>query len=162
MRNRRIDGVAARAAVVAGRRAGQTLAAAAAGAGLHVATACRWQRADAAFAAALKSAEAAAAADRYAAKAAAEVEPARDPFGGVRRRPRVEVHRDCPACGRQSEVRKAWVGATFWRCTAWPRCKWASWRPRSPWACRRCGGPTLWSHRRISVLCIKCGDREVL
>ncbi|HYH66557.1 MAG TPA: hypothetical protein VD866_17820, partial [Urbifossiella sp.] len=143
MGNRRIDGVAARAAVVAGRRAGQTLAAAAAGAGLHVATACRWQRADAAFAAALRSAEAAAAVDRYAAEAP-EASPACDPFGGVRRRPRVEVHRDCPACGRPTEVRKMRFGVPFWRCSSWPRCDWASWRPRSPWACRRCGGPTLW------------------
>ncbi|HYH64581.1 MAG TPA: hypothetical protein VD866_07800 [Urbifossiella sp.] len=161
MAYRTIDAAAAREAMIAARRAGLTLARASASAGLHVATACRWQRSDPAFAAALRSAEAAAAVDRYAA-AAPEAEPESDPFGGVRRRPRVEVHRDCPACGRPTEVRKGGGGIVFWRCSSWLGCGWASWRPRSPWACGPCGGPTLWSHRRVSVLCITCGDREVL
>jgi hypothetical protein len=156
---RTIDAAAARETVVAARRAGMTLARASVSAGLHISTTCRWQAADPGFAAALRSAAAAAAVDRYAAAEPPEANHEDDPFRGVRRRPRVEVHPGCPACGRPTEVRKGGGGIVFWRCEAASACGWASWRPRSPWPCGPCGAPTLWSHARASISCVRCGAR---
>jgi hypothetical protein len=45
----------------------------------------------------------------------------------------------------------------FWRCSRWPACGWARWRPRHPEDCPACGGPRYWSHSRKSVACAACG-----
>jgi hypothetical protein len=124
------------------RRAGLTLRVAATLAGVHVATVCRWQARDPALRQAL--AEAAREARR------------RRPEGARRR---VRWRRDCPLCKARVSVRTAAGKARFWRCGRWPLCPWASWRPRAPRDCRRCGAPRYWSHSRRSVACGGCGLR---
>jgi hypothetical protein len=47
----------------------------------------------------------------------------------------------------------------FWRCGRWPLCSWASWRPRAPRNCKRCGAPCYWSHSRKSIGCSACKMR---
>ncbi len=77
-------------------------------------------------------------------------------------RPRVPVHPECPECFSDVEVRRAddpRVGFAFWRCSRWPRCGWASWRPRHPGNCPECGEPRFYSHSRLSVSCEECGSR---
>ena len=130
--------------VAAARRAGATLRAAAAFAGVHVATICRWQA-------------------RYPdlrevfAEAAAEgreqLRPPPTPRPNVRRRS------DCPVCRARVVVRSAGGGGRFWRCGRWPACGWASWRPRAPRDCPRCGAYRVWSHSRKTVVCTGCGLR---
>ena len=126
------------------RRVGVTLRQAAGFAGVHVATVCRWQRADPQLRHDL-------------AEAAAEGRAKRHPPG--RERERVRWHRDCPLCRARVVVRTARGGARFWRCGRWPHCTWASWRPRAPRNCRRCGSPVYWAHSRKSVSCSGCGVR---
>jgi hypothetical protein len=72
-------------------------------------------------------------------------------------RPAVPWHRGCPACGGAAEVRTALFGARFWRCSRWPACGWASWRPRHPEDCPACGGPRYWSPSRKRIDCPGCG-----
>jgi hypothetical protein len=140
MRERR----AALETVLRFRRLGLTLRQAAGFAEVHVATVCRWQKADPAFRQAL-------------AEAAAE---ARARSGDLpSERERVPWHRDCPLCRARVVVRTARGGGRFWRCGCWPHCGWASWRPRAPRNCRRCGGPLYWAHSRKSVSCSGCGVR---
>lgn len=70
-------------------------------------------------------------------------------------RPRVRWDRECPECGFEIEVRTAGGigGFKFYRCSRWPRCAFASWRPRTPWDCPLCGEATFWSHSRKSFAC---------
>jgi hypothetical protein len=126
------------------RRAGATLRDAAATAGVHVATVCRWQKRDPAFKAALDGA----------AREAGFARESKD-----QPRPRVRWHRDCPVCKTRVVVRTAKGGLRFWRCARWPACAWSSWRPRAPRTCRRCGGACYWSHSRKSTACSACGLR---
>ncbi len=126
------------------RGLGLTLRRAAAVAGVHVATVCRWQRRDPLLQQRLAEAATRARAHRHL--------PSEE-------RERVRWHRDCPLCGARVVVRTAKGVARFWRCGCWPHCRWASWRPRSPRNCRRCGAPCYWSHSRKSVSCSRCGVR---
>jgi hypothetical protein len=141
------------AALLAARRAGVTLRAAAAAAGVHVATVCRWQARDPALRDAL----------RAAARVGWRVRHPDTP----RRRP-VPTHPLCPKCGACAVVRSAprWRRrwrccgrVRFWGCERWPRCDWASWRPRFPEDCPQCAGPLYWSDSRRSVGCDRCGLR---
>jgi len=126
------------------REAGATLRQAAALAGLHVATVCRWQQRDPDL--------------RLALRAAAD-EARRVYSGSYEPRPRVRWRRDCPLCKAKVVVRTAGPGLRFWRCGRWPLCPWASWRSRAPRNCRRCGGPCFWSHSRMSSAYSGCGMR---
>lgn len=147
MSRRRIDHAIARADLLAGRGAGLTLRAACGRAGVHPATACRWMAADVEFAGAMYAAERAARMERY-----GRNHPAR--------RPRVAWHPECPVCRSGVEVRRvAGVVLAFWRCCRWPRCLWASWRPRHPQDCPVCQGPRLWSFSRKSAYCRRCRVR---
>jgi hypothetical protein len=125
------------------RRAGNTLRWLAVLAGVYVATVCRWQARDPA----LRKAMADAARE---AKEQRKTEP----------RPQVPWRRDCPECKAKVVVRTA-RGRRFWRCGRWPLCQWASWRPRAPRNCRRCGAARFWSHSRLSVVCSGCGVRTM-
>jgi hypothetical protein len=126
------------------REDGATLREAADAAGVHVATVCRWQLRDPGLKASLRQAAEDARFER-----AAEREP----------RPSVRWHRDCPLCKARAVVRTARGGVRFWRCGRWPACPWASWRPRAPRNCRRCGRACYWSHSRKSTACATCGLR---
>jgi len=130
-------------AVLRARRAGLTLRQAAAVGGVHVATLCRWQARDPALRQAL--ADAVAEARRGC--------PLKGP------RPQVRWRRDCPLCKARVVVCSAPGKARFWRCGRWPLCSWASWRPRAPRNCKRCGAPCFWSHSRKSIGCSACGVR---
>jgi hypothetical protein len=135
------------------REAGATLRQAAAAAGVHVATVCRWQERDPALREALRHAEFVARRRHHASL--------------PRRRRRVPWHPGCPACGAPAQVCSTWrfrarvwrFPAPFWRCARWPACPWASWRPRHPEDCPACGGPRYWAHSRKSVACPGCGRR---
>ena len=131
--------------LIAARRAGRTLARAAAAVGVHVATVCRWQAADPTFAEAMRVAE------RDHRRAAFAARPIA--------RPRVRWRADCPACGGRVRVRTTANRLRFWRCGRWPICRWASWRPRYPTDCPACSGPRFWSHARMSAGCEACGLR---
>jgi hypothetical protein len=126
------------------RRAGSTLRQAAAAAGVHVATVCRWHKRDPELRQAL-------------ADAAREARHAR--WKPPAPRPGVRWHRDCPLCKARVVVRAARGKLRFWRCGRWPWCKWASWRPRAPRNCKECGSPCYWSHSRKSIGCSGCGVR---
>jgi hypothetical protein len=132
------------AALLQARRLGATLREAAAAAGVHVATVCRWQKRDPALKEALERA----------AREAGFGQARPDPL-----RPFVHWHRYCPLCKARVVVRTARGGRRFWRCGRWPVCGWASWRPRAPRNCRRCGAPCYWSHSRKSTACSACGVR---
>lgn len=132
-------------ALLAARRGGATLAEAATVAGVHIATACRWANRSPALRTALDDAR----------RFAKTLKHRRRP----RRRPNVPTRRQCPDCGGAVQVRTADGRLKFWRCARWPRCPWASWRPRAPWDCPACGGSCLWSHSRKSVSCSRCGGR---
>jgi len=147
MARRRIDHATAKRAIVASRRAGWTLREACARAGVHVATACRWQNDDPDFSLKLLNAADRAAEEQY-------------EIGWLFERPPVRWRNECPACRAKLVVRTANGGARFWRCGRWPFCEWASWRPRHPRNCRACGGPRFWSHSRKSVGCDACGMRS--
>lgn len=129
------------------REAGKTLRQAAAAAGVHVATLCRWMARD----------------DLLRRSLAAAREAGRRQRGPAGRRPRVPWHPDCPRCGGPAEVHRGrgdgLLGFPFWRCRRWPECPWASWRPRAPGDCPWCGGPRFWSHARKSIGCPGCGRR---
>jgi hypothetical protein len=125
------------------RRAGLTLRQAADVAGVHVATVCRWQARDPELRQAL-------------ADAAREARVRRPPQGP---RPHVRWRQDCPLCKARVVVRTAPGKVRFWRCGRWPLCGWASWRPRAPRNCKRCGAPCYWSHSRKSIGCSACGVR---
>ncbi len=142
MARRKVDRVETKRRIVAGRRVGMTLVAACAAAGVHAATACRWQCTDPAFAQALRAAAWEYRIGRYLANPL----PARA----------VPWRRDCPECRARVVIRTALGRIPFWRCGRWPLCAWASWRPRHPRNCRRCGGPRFWSHSRKSVACDRC------
>jgi hypothetical protein len=126
-------------------RQGLSLRSAAALAGIHVATVCRWQ----------------ARAPDLCGQIAQARREARERRRSARRpeqRPHVRWRRDCPLCRAKVVVRTA-RGRRFWRCGRWPLCAWASWRPRVPRNCRRCGAACFWSHSRKSIACSACGVR---
>ena len=127
------------------RRAGLTLRQAAAVAEVHVATVCRWQAHDPELRQAL-------------AEAAREARLRRT---RNKDRPRVRWRRDCPLCRARVVVRSASSTVRFWRCGRWPLCSWASWRPRAPRNCKRCGAACFWSHSRKSIGCSACGLLEL-
>jgi hypothetical protein len=129
--------------LLSARAGGATLREAATAAGVHVATACRWQSRNPQLRQLLAD---------LARKHRAQSDP---------REPRAHVpwRRDCPLCKARVVVRTAAGGVRFWRCGRWPLCDWASWRPRAPRNCKRCGSPCYWSHSRKSIGCSKCGMR---
>ena len=130
--------------VLSVRRAGGTLRQAAAAAGIHVATVCRWQKRDPGLRLALRTA----------------ADESRSTHARPRElRPHVPWRHDCPLCQAKVVVRSTQGGARFWRCGRWPLCPWASWRPRAPRNCRNCGSPCYWSHSRKSITCSSCGKR---
>jgi hypothetical protein len=129
--------------ILAARAGGATLRGAAAAAGVHVATVCRWQARDPALAEALRD-------------AARDGWRVRHP---PRRRPVVPYHPLCPACRAPVVTRRTWGFIRFWGCSRWPWCRWGSWRPRYPTDCLACGGPRYWSHSRLSVACDRCRTR---
>ena len=67
---RQVDRTAAKTAIFTARRKGLTLAAASTEAGVHIATACRWQATDEGFARDLREADTAARRERYAPRVA--------------------------------------------------------------------------------------------
>jgi hypothetical protein len=142
MARRKIDRAKAELEIVDGRRVVLTLRAACEATGVHVATACRWQAQDPDFAQELRDA----------------VRDYRiEVYLATPLTPRsVAWRRDCPLCRAKVVIRKALGRIPFWRCGRWPLCSWASWRPRHPRDCRRCGGPRFWSHSRKSVGCDRC------
>jgi hypothetical protein len=127
-------------AALTARYGGATMRQAAAAAGVHLATLCRWQASDPKL------------------RAAFNVRlPSR-----ARPRPQlVPIYPDCPKCGAPYVVRSPWHSrlATFWGCSRWPRCRWASWRPRFPDDCPTCRGPRYYSKSRLSCSCPTCGVR---
>ncbi len=133
------------AALLRARRAGATLRQAAAAAGVHVATVCRWQARSPELHRLLHEADREARREKY--------------MSRPRGCPRVPWRRDCPDCGAAVEVRSAYRWMRFWRCSRWPFCRFASWRPRAPLDCPACGGARFWSHSRRSVGCPGCGAR---
>jgi ssDNA-binding Zn-finger/Zn-ribbon topoisomerase 1 len=147
-RKRRIDPDRVEPAFVA-REEGATLREAAKAAGVHVATLCRWQNREKWIGDALRDAETYARRKHYA--------------NLPRRRPPVPWRRDCPQCRAEVEVRTANspAGFRFWRCSRWPLCQFASWRPPAPLDCH-CGGAMLWSHSRKTVVCLRCGQRALV
>ena len=126
------------------RSAGMDLRIAAAIAGIHVATVCRWQRRDPELREALEDAAREGWHVRH---------PPKEP------RPHVRWRRDCPVCKARVVVRTTAKRRRFWRCGRWPLCPWSSWRPRAPRNCKRCGAPRFWSHSRESIVCDACGMR---
>jgi hypothetical protein len=130
--------------VLEAREGGATLRQAAKAAGVHVATVCRWQNRIDWFGEAMLDA-----AD-YARRRRFSTLPLR--------RPRVPCHPECPLCGRPVVVRTGEM-LRFWRCSQWPRCRFASWRPRAPEDCSECGGARFWSYSRRSIACGSCGNR---
>jgi hypothetical protein len=126
------------------RRSGCTVRLAASIAGVHVATVCRWQARDPALRQALADA----------------AKEARERREAGRARKQVRWRRDCPLCKARVVVRTGGgANVRFWRCGRWPLCGWASWRPRAPRNCKRCGAPCFWSHSRKSTACGACGLR---
>lgn len=121
---------------------GVTLRQAAATAGVHVATICRWATTDEWLRKRLDWAIKDARVERWLKRELA--------------RPPLPRHPHCPACGAIAEVRTAHFGRRFWRCSAWPACPWASWRPRHPVDCASCGGPRYWSRRGKIARCPEC------
>jgi hypothetical protein len=150
----RADRLAIIAKLLAARRHGATLRQAAAAAGVHVSTICRWQLRSPELAAALR-AIAVQAAERDAQQHRAAPQPRRvDPFS-------VPYHPLCPRCGAPAGIGRTTSGRLyFWQCGHWPAYPWRSWRPRYPHDCPACGGPRFWSHSRRSVRCLHCGARE--
>lgn len=132
-------------ALVAARRSGLILTEAAERVGVHVATVCRWQATDPEFRQAMRDAEQAAAVEKYAERPT--------------QRPWVRWRNECPECRAKLVVRTANGRVPFWRCGRWPRCRWASWRPRHPNNCPTCKGPRFWSHSRLSASCQACKVR---
>ncbi len=118
-------------AVLEARRAGKTLREAAGAGGIDVATLCRWQRSEPSLKADLQAAKAEAKKNRE----------------DIKYRPIVYWRKDCPECRAKVVVRTTSGGVRFWRCGRWPLCEWASWRPRAPRDCRRCGGPRFYLFR---------------
>lgn len=131
--------------LVQARQCGATLREAAATAGVHVATVCRWMKADQDFRDEMREAH-----DEYREWLTDFLTPERR---------RVRWRTDCPACRAKVVVRCAKGKAWFWRCGRWPNCSWASWRPRHPRDCQRCRAPRYWSHSRKSIACSECGLR---
>lgn len=131
--------------ILTAREQGATLRQAAESAGVHVATVCRWQQRDPSLREFLQEAEQFARILKY--------------TSAPRRRPRVPWNKVCPKCSARVVVRTAHT-LRFWRCRM--RCGWASWRPRAPLDCSKCGGYLLWSHSRKSVACAACKRRFVL
>ena len=127
-------------------RGGATLTRAAKAIGVHISTVCRWQADDPRLRHRLREADRAFRVAKYSAL--------------PHRRPRVPWHPLCPHCWAGVEVRRSWShGPAFWRCERWPRCGWASWRPRYLYDCPACGGPRYWSHSRKSAGCPRCQTR---
>jgi hypothetical protein len=142
------DRRAAVTTLLAAREAGATLRRAAAAAGVHVATVCRWALRSPDLAAALQAASHAA---RLAARqAAARPEPGAKPLF-------VPWHPACPCCGGSPVVlfHTASGRLYYWG----HRCGWRSWRPRHPEDCPDCGGARFWAHSRRSVSCPSCQRR---
>lgn len=162
---RHIDQAVAKAAIVAGIRAGLALTKASVAAGVHIATVCRWKANDPQFNRSLRAAQAERRTERYApfiARRLAE-EAAKRSRNAERERARISrvpVHSLCPACGSRAQTLRAFHWITFWRCSCWPLCRWASWRPRHPNDCLSCGGPRFWSCSRLSVSCSRCRTRS--
>jgi len=124
--------------VSAARRRGCTLRQAASQVGVHVATLCRWMKADNAFRSQME-----------------KPQPAKDyPTA----RPLVRWRKDCPKCRARVVVRTG-SGRQFWRCGRWPLCEWASWRPRYLRDCPKCGAARYWRHSRKGIVCTACGLR---
>jgi hypothetical protein len=132
------------------REAGYTLRRCAASAGVHVATLCRWQARVPDFHQRMREAK------RLSRRVHEELSLQSD------NRPKVRWRRDCPLCQARVAVRSASPYVRFWRCGRWPLCPWASWRPRAPRDCKRCGAPCYWSHSRKSIGCSACGLRMML
>jgi hypothetical protein len=133
--------------MVNARSDGATMRETARAAGIHLATLCRWQARDSVLRDLLREA--------HREWRCFELSLASGP------RPRVRWRRDCPLCKARVVVRTAPGKLRFWRCGRWPRCSWASWRPRAPRDCKRCGGPCYWSHSRKSIGCGACGMRII-
>jgi hypothetical protein len=100
------------------RRAGATLCQAAAAAGVHVATVCRWQARDPILRKALYDA------NQQGCNQLSALLPRRQPPSCV------PCHPLCPTCAAPVVVRRAFGFLRFWGCNRWPLCPWASWRPR--------------------------------
>src|SRR6516164_94452 len=106
-----IEKTAAVEKLIQARQWGFTLCKAAAFAGVHVATVCRWQARDPELHRSLHEAK-----DRAQRNSQQFQEP----------RPRVRWRRDCPLCKARVVVRTGPGKARFWRCGRWPLCSWAS------------------------------------
>lgn len=147
-RMREIDPDKIERALVA-REGGATLRESAAAAGVHVATLCRWVHRHPWLGQALEDAELCA---RIARRRRRLLEPPR--------KPSVPWHPACPLCGELAAVvTMEFRVFAFWRCSTWPGCPFASWRPRYPEDCPACGSARFWSCSRKSVGCPDCGRR---
>jgi ssDNA-binding Zn-finger/Zn-ribbon topoisomerase 1 len=150
MPRRRINRPTTQSALLALVRGGLTIRAACAAVGIHPATAHRWTNASIGFALSLTNA-----------RGQAQEDLATN--DELRQTCRIPVHDRCPLC--TAEIDAVYTARTarkfrFWRCSTWPACPWASWRPRAPEDCPRCGGVRLWSHTRKTVVCTGCGARD--
>jgi hypothetical protein len=129
--------------VVTSLEQGASLAEAATAVGVHASTLRRWRRRDAEFDEEVSHAYWLAQRIKFLKRA--------------RRRPHVLIRDDCPWCGACIEVRTVKGHyLRFWRCSSWPNCTWASWRPPSRQPCPTCGGVQYWSHSHKFVHCPSC------
>lgn len=132
---------------------GRTLAQVAAAIGVHASTLFRWLAADRLFRMAMDDAGEAARKRRLRVRPVVRL--------GQRQRPPVEIHPDCPDCQSPIEVRTG-GGRRFWRCSTYPKCSFACWRPRHPGDCQRCGGPRFWTHTRSHAYCRVCRFEDLV
>ncbi len=66
----------------------------------------------------------------------------------------------CPTCGKDLVVRRSRRGRTFYGCSGYPDCDFASWQRPVPAPCPQCGGLQTQSSRD-KLTCTACGHTHV-
>lgn len=110
-------------------------------AGIHISTFCRWinKRPNLGFRL------------DHARKVASRIK-----YSSRLRQLRMPILYECPFCGGALEIRTAYPGIRFWKCR---ECEIQSWRFPAPYCCPVCRSPTLYSHSKKSVQCVRCASR---
>lgn len=67
----------------------------------------------------------------------------------------------CPVCGGDIVERRTRRGRTFYSCTNYPECNFATWQRPVPAPCPSCGGLMVESGKK-EVRCLSCGETMVL